>query len=156
MTCPYCNLHNKEQESDEACTDCLATEIDKRVRLTPYKKARCGHVSFNYFYCSPCKRAGQGKEERNEFSGLAKKVRAWDVESLSYDKPKRRPGDALRNKPRLGKGRGYSYDKKRGNYMAKFRGVFLGSAATAEQAREIYMKAVTAYQEEQTKKENAQ
>lgn len=145
--CPKCSMAMLASIDDDGL-------IDDAVKLNPTKKARCGHISFNYFYCASCKRSGPGKEGSNEFLGLTKKVLAWDVNSLSYNKPKSKPGDALRNRRSLGKRRGYSYDKKRNNFTVMFRGVFLGTVATAEQARHIYMKATTAYQEEHTKKEN--
>jgi hypothetical protein len=148
----YC-LHCKKREVDptvsmETCTRCFK-DIDSSVQLLATRKARCGHVSFNYYDCVECKDAK--KADRNEWWGIVKKIAAWDIESMSYNKPKRKPGHALRNvMPALEKARGYTYNKRSNTYQVRFKTKHIGTTRTPEAAREMYLKRVEEYRNEVT------
>lgn len=143
--CEYCEKVLLINAADTCCVECYGTEVDKSVRLYASKKARCGHVSFDYFRCNVCKEKTEDSLSFKEFRGIAKQLRSWDPEKMAYASTVGKRGDALRNFPKMEKNRGYYFDKRNMNYVVRFKNKYVGRANTADEAHSIYMQHVEAH-----------
>jgi hypothetical protein len=139
MTCEYCQEafvtpRHSLGRIPPVCPACKeGVAVDDAVKLDATRKARCGHLSPNYFACWECKR-----KEREGHLNVFKALRGFNPDGLKHNTFREAA-------PRLDKARGYTYCKRSGKFQVRFQTKHVGYARTAEEAREMYMKKVEEY-----------
>lgn len=154
IECGACSKSFFTAQQEPRCPDCNyriplhmdGGEIDPAVRLNPTKKAKCGHLSFNYYACDPCRRKGLGPKADHGFLNITRKVEKWDVRKMAYsEEPKVNIFEQQLRGPFR---KGYSFCPDKKQFRVTFKEELVGWALSADEAHQMYLKRVEEYRNE--------